>query len=275
VLVLGAFQYPQVAVDTMQRMACTAFAGVPSMYQQLVARSSFLKIEWPRLRHVQQAGGALEPRTILEMRRALNNTRIYVMYGQTEATARLSYLPPDRLEDKIGSVGRGLKNVKLELVTHSGSTAAAEDVGEIVASGPSIALGYLEPETARDRFREGRLYTGDLARRDDDGFLYIVGRESDFLKIAGHRISAVEIERVLLGVPEIDEVAVIGEPDRMLGEVPKAFVTLRPGTSQVSPRQLMAHCREHLPPYAVPRQYVVVDQLPKNDAGKILKQSLF
>lgn len=158
----------------MQDTECTGFAGVPSHFQILLRRSSLRKNNFPYLRYVQQAGGHLAPQFIRELRGALPHTQIFVMYGQTEATARLSYVPPELLEKKIGSIGRGIPGVRLRVLNEWGDEVRPGEVGEIVAEGSNITQGYWRaPEESAISFRGGKLYTGDLATMDNDGYIYI------------------------------------------------------------------------------------------------------
>jgi long-chain acyl-CoA synthetase len=261
------------ALDDLERFGCTGLAGVPAIYQHLLRRSSLKRRTFPALRHVQQAGGTLAPALIEELRAAVPETRIFVMYGQTEATARLSYLPPVRLNDKLGSIGRGIPGVTLEVLNPAGEHVAPGEIGEIVASGANIALGYWIPDPAKDSFRDGRLYTGDLARVDEDGFFYITVRLSEFIKPSGHRISVKEIEDALIELPDVVEVAVVGMPDPMFGEAAKAYVVAREG-SDLTEKALVDHGKRRLPAYAVPRAVEFVSELPKNAHQKVLKRAL-
>ena len=156
-----------------------------------------------------------------------------MMYGQTEATARLSYLPPELLDDKLGSIGKGLPGSRLEVLKEDGTPVrpGSDEIGEIVASGENITLGYWNDAEETGRyFRDGKLYTGDMARVDADGFIFIVERARDFIKAMGNRVSPKEIEEVLSEMPEVVEAAVIGVPDEIWGEAIKAYLTTaKPG----------------------------------------------
>ena len=261
------------ALDDLERFGCTGLAGVPAIYQHLLRRSSLKRRTFPALRHVQQAGGTLAPTLIEELRAAVPEARVFVMYGQTEATARLSYLPPERLDDKLGSIGRGIPGVTLEVLDSVGNSVAPGEIGEIVASGANIALGYWIPDPAKNSFRDGKLYTGDLARVDEDGFFYITGRLSEFIKPSGHRISVKEIEDALIELLDVVEVAVVGMPDPIFGEAAKAYVVAREG-SDLTEKALVDHGKRRLPAYAVPRAVEFVSELPKNAHQKVLKRAL-
>ena len=165
------FMFPEKVLDEIEQQGCTGFAGVPSTYQILLRKTHFARRAFPSLRWLQQAGGKLPNPFIREIRQAFPQVRFFTMYGQTEATARLSYLPPERLDDKLGSVGRGLPHTHLDVLQPGGTPVqpGSEEVGEIVASGENITLGYWgDPEETHRYFRDGKLYTGDMARVDAD-----------------------------------------------------------------------------------------------------------
>ncbi len=273
------FMYPEAILERMISTECTGFAGVPSHFQILLRNSSLRKKQFPRLRYVQQAGGHLAPTFIRDLHLALPHTKIVIMYGQTEATARLSYLPPEFLDSKLSSIGKGIPGVTLRVLNPSGQPVKPGEVGEIVAQGDNVAMGYwpsltASAEDASNPFRNGQLYTGDLATVDEDGFIYVVDRAKDFVKCGGKRVSCRQIEDQLLECEEVLEVAVIGIPDEILGEAVKAFVVPRATGENGLGEKLRCFCKSKLPPPLVPREIALLPGLPKNSSGKILKQSL-
>lgn len=269
------FLYPEVVLQRMLDTECTGFAGVPSHFQILLRRSSLRTKCFPHLRYVQQAGGHLAPMFVRELREALPATEIYIMYGQTEATARLAYLPPELLEEKLGSLGKAIPGVTLQVLDSFGQEVDRGEIGEIVAQGKNIAQGYWrDPEESARCFREGKLYTGDLARVDEENYLYIVDRTKSFLKCGGRRISTRQLEDWIMEFQGLQEAAVIGITDDVLGEAVKVFVVPRNGDSSGLEHQLLQHCRERMPSEFVPRQVAVLKSLPKNSAGKVLREAL-
>ena len=268
------FMFPEKILERMRETECTGFAGVPSHYQILLRKSALKDYCFPHLRYVQQAGGHLAPALIRELREALPGTEIFVMYGQTEATARLSYMPPEMLDRKPGSIGKGVPGVKLRVI-YAGRDAAPGEIGEIVAQGENITQGYwrAEEETATV-FRDGMLYTGDLATVDEDGYIFIVDRAKDFIKCGGNRVSCRQIEEKLLEFGDLLEAAVIGVPDEILGEAVKAFVVPRPGVVSDLEPLLRQFCTRNMLPAQVPREFVFLDALPKNASGKVAKSVL-
>jgi acyl-CoA synthetase (AMP-forming)/AMP-acid ligase II len=269
------FMYPEKVLERMLDTECTGFAGVPSHFQILLGKSSLRHKSLPKLRYVQQAGGHLAPNFVRELRQALPTTQVFVMYGQTEATARLSYVPPEVLERKLGSIGKGIPGVKLRAINDAGADVRPGETGEIVAEGANVTQGYWrDPEETAISFRDGRLYTGDLGTVDEEGFIYVVDRAKDFLKCGGKRVSCRQLEEKLLEFTELLEVAVVGVHDEILGEAVKAFVVPRQSDFKGLEQQLRTFCKEQLPHQLVPKDIVVMDVLPKNSAGKVLKHNL-
>ena len=274
VVVDSRFMYVETVLDRMVQTGCTGFAGVPTHFQTLLRKSTLGQRTFSHLRYVQQAGGHLAPALIEALGQALPGVSVYVMYGQTEATARLSCLPPDQLDRKRGSIGKGIPGVRLTVVTERGAPARPGEIGEIVAEGANIARGYWRAdEESRSSFRDDRLHTGDLATVDEDGFVYIVGRGKDFLKCRGERIACQQIEARLLECEEIVEAAVVGMPDETLGEAVKAYVVPKRMDEGLVSR-LNGFWKRHLPPHLLPRQVEVLEALPKSDSGKVLKRAL-
>ena len=269
------FMYPEAVLQRMLETECSGFAGVPSHFQILLRSSSLRRKQFPHLRYVQQAGGHLAPFFIRELQETLPAAQIFVMYGQTEATARLSYLAPEFLNKKLGSIGKGIPGVTLRVLNKSGHEVQPGEVGEIVAEGESVTLGYWRsPQETASYFRNGKLYTGDMATVDEEGFIYVVNRAKDFVKCGGKRVSCQHIEDQLLECDELLEAAVVGVPDGILGEAVKAFVVPRMSKQDGLRESLHDFCKKHMPPQLVPKEIVLLLKLPKNSAGKVLKQNL-
>lgn len=274
VIVENRFLFPQVALDTLERERATGFAGVPSSFAILLNRTNLAERSLPALRYVTQAGGPMAPELTRRLIATLPGKRIFVMYGATEASARLTYVPPEDLPRKIGSVGRAIPGVTVEVLREDGSRAASGEVGEVVARGPNIMEGYWNDPEETARVLDGDGYhTGDLGWLDEDGFLWLAGRAREQIKSGAHRIHPKEIEDAILEHASVHEAAVIGVPDETLGEAIHAFVVLREGTA-ADADELLAHCRAHLPAYKVPKRVLFRGELPKGATGKILKRAL-
>lgn len=257
-------------IHDLQRYECTGFAGVPSTYQILVHKTPFLNEKFPHLRYFAQAGGALADRYIRQVTDAFPDKEFYVMYGATEATARLSFLPPGELAAKMGSIGRGIPGVRLEVVGEDERPVRPGEIGEITARGGNIMAGYYrDPEGTAEVLRDGRLYTGDMATVDEDGYIFVTGRKKNIIKSGGYRISPVEIERFLLLQPGVFSVVVFALPDEIMGEAVTAAVQPEDGPSEELRQRLLTSCNAHLPSYKVPRHLFFVDEFPLNSSNKV------
>ena len=255
--------------------SCTGFAGVPSTYQILINKTPFLKEKLPTLRYMTQAGGQLQNKYIQQICEAFPEKKFFVMYGATEATARLSYLPPHLVLTKLGSIGMGIPGVILEVLDENGKPVKPGETGEIVARGDNIMKGYYgDPETTNSVIHENRLFTGDLATVDNDGYIYIVGRSKNIIKTCGHRISPNEIEEFICSLEGIMGCVVIGLPDDVMGEAIIAVV--HPGGTDelLLKDKILAECRRNLPTYKIPKSIIFVQEFPLNASNKIDKLTL-
>jgi len=200
--------------------------------------------------------------------------KLFIMYGATEASARLSYLDPKELTRKWGSIGKAIPNVDLFVADEEGRELPQGEVGELVARGSNFMSGYWKDQEETEKvMRHGLYYTGDLGRMDEEGFLYVVGRTKDMIKVGGERVSAKEIEEIILELKSVQETAVIGVDDPILGEAIKAFVIGAPGNG-LNADDVSGHCKKRLPPFKVPKFVEIVTELPKNESGKIMKTVL-
>lgn len=264
-----SFLYPNTVLDQMIAERVTGFSGVPSTFAILLNRSAIRQYRFPDLRYVTQAGGPMPAKLGHELKSVLKQADIYIMYGQTEASARLSYLEPENLFRKAGSIGKAIPGVTLRVVGQDGRPVGVGEVGEIVASGANIMAGYWgDHELTARVLRQGALWTGDLAKMDEDGYLYIVGRKGDMIKSGSHRISPREIENVLLEHPAVQEAAVVGVGDTVLGEMIKACVVVKDGAT-CGRQDVLSHCHKYLPSYMVPHDVAFLAELPKTPNGKI------
>jgi long-chain acyl-CoA synthetase len=265
--------YPHVTVQRLQDDGITGFAGVPSTFALLLGRCNLREFNLSKLRYLTQAGGAM-PRPLIERLRAeLPDVQLYIMYGQTEATARLTYLPPARLGEKLGSVGIPVPGIEID-VQLDGRSVPTGEIGEICARGGSIMQGYWNDTTAtHEVLRDGWLRTGDLGHRDADGFLYIDGRSVDMIKVGAFRVSPQEIEEVISAVPGVEEVCAAAMPDDLLGQAVKVVIVRRDG-AVLDERAVKAHCRQNLAAYKVPKQVEFVSVMPRTSSGKIQRFKL-
>lgn len=271
----AGFQFPARVLQELEDFRATGFSGVPYHFKQLLDRSKLAESPPAALRYVLITGGALGATELRRLQDALPNVGLHLAYGQTEAAPRITWLGPDELFVKAGSVGRALPNVKLEILGPDEEEVAAGVVGEVAASGPNIMKGYVAgDERVSGKIDDrGRLRTGDLGWLDDAGHLFLAGRSSEMIKSAGERIFPQEIEEVVCTHPRVREVAVIGVPDPLLGERIVAYVELTEG-DPVELSEFRAHCLKKLPFVRVPKTFEIVDGLPKTGSGKVSRGAL-
>ncbi|MBP1666304.1 MAG: AMP-dependent synthetase [Bacteroidetes bacterium] len=264
-------------IKNLLEYKCTGFAGVPSHFQILLRKSdNFKTTKFPDLKYVTQAGGKLAPIFIDEFRNSHPEITFIVMYGQTEATARLSYLPPDLYEAKKGSMGKGIPGVELRVVNEKGKNIKPGEVGEVIARGDNIMLGYFaDEEGTRNTIRNGWLYTGDLGTVDHDGYIFLTARKKEIIKVGGKRISPKEIEAVILELPEVVDCTIEGVEDELLGEALKATIVVRGENGKESMTdRIKQHCARHLALYKVPQLFELKEQLVISATGKKIKGKL-
>jgi long-chain acyl-CoA synthetase len=195
------------------------------------------------------------------------------VYGLTESTGLVTANPVYGVR-KTGSIGINVSGVSVRLVDQNGDDTQQDEVGELIFSGPNASPGYWgQPEMTAASIKKGWVCTGDLARRDEDGYYFIVGRKDELIISGGYNIYPREIEEVLYQHEDILEAAVVGVKDRHLGEVPAACIALRPGCN-LDAEMVLDFCRKHLTAYKSPKQVEIMKELPKNSTGKILKKAL-
>ncbi len=274
VCLVGSVAYPAAVLRGIEAHRCTGLSGVPSTFARLAHSKALGGHDLSSLRYLTQAGGPMSPALTEATVRAFPGARLFVMYGQTEAAPRLSYLAPEDLSRKLGSVGKAMPGVTLRVLDPAGEPVPTGEVGELVATGPNVMVGYWEdPEGTARALRSEGLRTGDLARADDEGFLYIVGREGDLIKAGAHRVGPQEIEAAIERLEGVEQCAVVGVPDALEGEAIAAYVVLAPG-SELDERALLRHCREELPRHKTPAHFRIVDALPSTDTGKLRRAAL-
>lgn len=257
--------------DFFREEAATSFGGVPYTYE-ILDKLRFYRMELPSLRYMTQAGGKLLPelhRKFAEYARQ-NGKKFVVMYGQTEATARMGYLPAEKAIEKCGSMGIAIPGGMFELIDIGGNLILGPDtVGELVYRGENVTLGYAQSgdDLIAGDERHGVLETGDMAKRDADGFYYIVGRKKRFLKIFGNRVNLDEVERMIKGTFQNIECACSGMDDRMV-------VYIVPESFGEDPERLRRYLTETTRLNISAFHIVEVPEIPKSDSGKILYAKL-
>ncbi|WP_413363523.1 fatty acid--CoA ligase family protein [Lysinibacillus sp. 3P01SB] len=249
----------------------TVFAGVPTMFNFLY---QFEEGDPKVFSHLRLAisGGASLPVALLHNFEEKFNVRVSEGYGLSEASPVTCFNPLDR-ERKAGSIGQSIINVENRVVDVNGEEVPVGEVGELIVRGPNVMKGYYKmPEETAMAIRDGWLYTGDLARKDEEDYFFIVDRKKDMIIVGGYNVYPREVEEVLFTHPNVIEAAVVGFPDPDFGEAVHAYVVLKDKT--MAPDELKHYCAEHIVKYKVPKTIEVLDELPKNSTGKILRRSL-
>ncbi len=274
VVLNNSFMFLGTIINDLKKYKCTGFAGVPSHFQILLRKSKdFKNTEFPDLRYVTQAGGKLHTSFIEEFISTFPEIDFYVMYGQTEATARLSYLPPTDLKKKIGSIGKSIPNVILKVVDQKGNQVKESETGEIIAKGDNIMQGYFNDKKATDEvLKDGWLYTGDIANVDGDGYIFIESRKKEIIKVRGIRISPKEIEDVIVRFPGVIDCTIQAISDDVLGEAIKAVVFINTeDLDKLRSDDIKQHCANHLSQHKIPQEIEFNTKLTFNASGKKVK----
>jgi acyl-CoA ligase (AMP-forming) (exosortase A-associated) len=280
-IVLINFVFAREVVQILLKERITGLAGVPTLWSLLAQPSSTLeKQPLTNLRYITNTGGAMPQAVLKVLRQALPTTKVFLMYGLTEAF-RSTYLPPEELDRRPTSMGKAIPDTEILVLKENGEPCKPGEIGELVHRGPTVSLGYWNrPEDTARALRPNPLlspemgdcervcYSGDLVKTDDEGFLYFVGRRDTMIKSSGFRISPTEIEEVLFQTGKLRGAAAIGIPDDVLGQVVKVFVVAKDGTP-LDPQELLSICAEKMPRYMVPKFLEVLDELPKTSSGKV------
>jgi long-chain acyl-CoA synthetase len=275
-----SFTYPYEIINRLKTEKATGFPIVPTILAILLKLKGIADQRFESLRYITNTAAALPESHIKRFRKMFPGVTIYSMYGLTECK-RVSYLPPDQIDIRPNSVGKGMPNEQVYLVDEKGDTITDTGVvGELVVRGANVSKGYWEkPEETDKILKPGKypwekvLYTGDLFKMDPQGYLYFVSRKDDIIKSRGEKVSPREVEDVLYMLEDVVEAAVTGVPDQLLGEAIKAFVKLK-DDSQLTENNILEHCSRNLEDFMVPKYVEIRKSLPKTSSGKISKKGL-
>ncbi|MGE0461424.1 MAG: acyl-CoA ligase (AMP-forming), exosortase A system-associated [Vicinamibacterales bacterium] len=270
------------ARDTLKTLASeriTGLAGIPTLWSQLI-HADWTGLDFSALRYITNTGGRFAEEHVREYRRRVPHVRIYLMYGLTEAF-RSTYLDPDQVDVRPTSIGKAIPNAEILVVDEHGRKCKPGEVGELVHRGAHVALGYWnDPELTNRRYRrspvqpsqlpfdEWAVYSGDLVRMDDEGYLYFVGRKDQMIKSSGFRVSPTEVEEYFYGTGVVQDAVAFGVPDPDLGERIHVTVTLRPDATATG-EELLAQISRRMPSYMVPSVVKVVESMPRTSSGKL------
>jgi acyl-CoA ligase (AMP-forming) (exosortase A-associated) len=284
-VVLINYLMPRDVLNAVVRERITGLTAVPPLWIQLS------QLKWPEgvdahLRYIANTGGRMPLETLKTLRRLLPKTRPYLMYGLTEAF-RSTYLPPEELDRRPDSIGKAIPNAEILVLRDDGTPCGPDEPGELVHRGALVGMGYWnDAEKTAERYKplpgreaglvlpEIAVFSGDTVRRDEEGFLYFIGRRDEMIKTSGYRVSPTEIEEVIYGTRSVGECAAFGVAHPALGQA-IVVVATPPADGALAEEQLLARCRERLPLYMVPSRIVVREgPLPRNPNGKIDRKQL-
>ena len=266
-------------LKTLETERVTGLAGIPTLWSQLL-QADWAGRTFPDLRYITNSGGRFAEEHVKEYRRRLPHTRIFLMYGLTEAF-RSTYLEPDQVDIRPTSIGKAIPNAEILVVDEVGRSCGPDEVGELVHRGAHVAMGYWnDPVLTQQRFRRNPLqpaglpvdelvvFSGDLVRKDEEGYLYYVGRKDHMIKTSGFRVSPTEVEEYFYNTGLVQDVVAFGVPDPVLGEKIKVALSFRTNV-QMGGHELLAMVSRQMPSFMVPKEIEVMDNLPKTSSGKI------
>ncbi|MBM4782530.1 MAG: long-chain fatty acid--CoA ligase, partial [Archangiaceae bacterium] len=274
-----SFAFPAQVLKVMVDEKVTGFPGVPTIYAVLAEMKQLKDFDLSAISFVTNTAAALPVKHITMLRDLFPQARIYSMYGLTECK-RCTYLPPKDIDRKPTSVGLAIPDTELWIVDENDNKVGPNVVGQLVIRGATVMKGYWEkPQATAEKLKPGPvpgefvLYTGDLCRLDEEGYLYFVGRSDDIIKSRGEKVAPKEVEGAIMNIPGVKEAAVVGVPDEILGQAVKAFVVLEQGVTMTE-KDIMKECQKRLENFMVPKLVAFLDELPKTTTGKIKKTGL-
>ena len=283
--VLMNYLLPRDVIRTVEKEKITGLAAVPPLWIQLA------RLDWPtgtdgHLRYITNSGGAMPTATLNALRAKLPNTKPFLMYGLTEAF-RSTYLPPDEIDRRPGSIGKAIPNAEIMAVRHDGTLCGPGEEGELVHRGALVTLGYWnDPANTAERFKpspgqlaglprpEMAVWSGDSVTMDKDGFFYFVGRRDEMIKTSGYRVSPTEVEEAIYATQTVIEVAAVGVPHPLLGQAIVVFV-YKTDWNALDAELILGECQRQLPGFMVPVRVIHHGEpLPRNPNGKIDRKRL-
>lgn len=279
-VLLSNLAYFYTVIETIQREKVTGFPLVPTILSLLFKLKNPGALDLSSVRYISNTGAAIPVHYIKKFRELFPDIQIYSMYGLTECK-RVAYLEPEEIDTRPSSVGKAMPDLEAFIVDDEGNRLGPGNTGMLVVRGASVMQGYWnDPESTSEKIKPGRyplerfLITGDIFRMDDEGYLYFIGRKDDLLKIKGERVAPREVENILLRFPDVVEATVIGVPDEMFGTALKAYIVCSDSQNGVDVDEVKLFCSRYLESYAVPRQIIMTDNLPRNANGKIEKSKI-
>jgi len=274
-----SFNFPPTVFRQIEQHKPTVFPGVPSIYAMMISTHKKTGITFDCIEKITNTAAALPAEFIADLKKIFPNALIFKMYGLTECK-RVCYLEPELIDVKPNSVGKAIPGTEVFLLSEDGNPVPAGEIGILHVRGPHVMAGYWNnEELSKEMLKPGHipgeriLCAHDLFKMDSEGFLYFQGRNDDIIKTRGEKVSPIEIENIIYKLDGIKEVAVIGNPDVILGESIIAFVTTHDAV-HINDKDIQRQCMANLEPFMVPQKIVFVPEMPKSSNGKIDKKEL-
>jgi len=272
--VITSAPQPEVVLGLIESRRITSFFAPPTVWISLLRSPAFNSHDLSSLRKCYYGASIMPVAILQEMQQRLPGARFWNIYGQTEIAPTATVLGPEDQIRKAGSAGRPVLNVETMIADDDCVEVPRGTVGEIVHRSPQLLLGYLNDlKKTEEAFAGGWFHSGDLGVMDEEGYITVVDRKKDMIKTGGENVASREVEEAIYRIPEVSEVAVVGLPDPYWIEAVTAIVVLKAGCA-LEPDAIIAFCRERLAPFKTPKKVILVDALPKNPSGKVLKRDL-
>ncbi len=265
---------PDKILAAMEKHRVTYFFGVPPIYEAILHVPHRERYDLSSLRFISMMGTSISLELLKSFKKEFPSVAVIQGYGLTETSPQVTLMPLEYEEKKRGSIGIAVPHAQIKIVDEEGKEVPSDEVGELIVTGPMVMKGYHNnPEATRERIKDGWLYTGDLCKKDRDGFYYHLGRKDDMIIVGGLNVYPAEVEQVLKEHPLIKEAGVVGITDEDRGATIKAAVVIQPD-SQITKREIISFCKQKLARFKVPKVIEFWDALPKSSTGKIARKQL-
>jgi len=264
---------PVTLLEGIQRHRVTVFESVPIVFQLLLSVKNLASYDTSSVKIAAMMGTSIPLPLLRAFQTAQPHIKVIQGYGLTETSPMITEVEPEKAEAKMGSIGRAVPGVEIKIVDESGQEVAVGEAGEIITRGPHVMKGYFRKAAATaERIRDGWLYTGDVGKRDADGYYYHLGRRDDMIITGGLNVYPAEVENLIYTYPGVQETIVFAIPDSKRGQVLGAAVVARSG-SHVGEKELFAFLRANLANFKVPDRIVVRESLPRTSSGKTIRDA--
>jgi len=265
---------PDKILAAVEKYRVSYFHSVPPIFEALINVPHRERFDVSSLRFVAMMGTSVPLPLMQQFKRVFPSVAVIQGYGLTETSPFITLLPMEYHEHKMGSIGLAVPHAEIKIIDESGGAVPDGEAGELIVRGPMLMKGYHgNSQATRERIRDGWLHTGDICKKDEDGFYYHLGRKDDMIIIGGLNVYPAEVEQVLMAHPGVKEAGVVGVPDSDRGQVIKAVMVLRPG-SDLTKKQITAYCNQKLASFKIPKIIEFTDELPKSSTGKIARRLL-